>query len=225
MRKLFIGNKLYSSWSLRPWILMKYFDVPFAEMLIPLDMADTKEKIQSISSAGHVPVLMDGDFIVWDSLAIMEYIGDAYGHPIWPKSQMARAHARSLAAEVHSGFNALRTDCPMNLGKKYSFKNYSDAVLKNVDRISSLVKDCRERFGQDGSFLFGNFSAADAMYLPIITRLDTYSFPLSPILQAYRDILFKLPQFQEWREAALNESWIVEADEVADKPIQVFRRK
>lgn len=223
MPTLVIANKCYSSWSLRPWLLMKQLRVAFDEILIPLDLPDTKEKVLKHSPAGKVPILIDGDVTVWESLAIMEYVGEAFSAPVWPEDRAARAMARSVAAEMHAGFQGLRSACPMNLGRKYAPKDRGAAVARDVARFSDIVRQARDRFGAQGPFLFGAFSAADAMYAPLATRLDTYSIVLDPETRAYVDAVLALPAFQEWRAAALQESWIVDADEVDEDAIETFR--
>jgi len=220
---LVIANKCYSSWSLRPWLLMKQLGVPFEEITIPLDLPDTRAKVLKHSPAGKVPILIDGDVAVWESIAIMDHVGEAYGAPVWPEERRARAMARSVAAEMHSGFSALRSACPMNLGKKFAQKDRGEAVARDVARFSEVVHQARERVGTGGPFLFGAFSAADAMYAPLATRLDTYSFALDATTQAYVDTILSLPAFQEWRSAAMKEEWIVEADEVDEEPVEIYR--
>jgi glutathione S-transferase len=223
MPTLVIANKLYSSWSLRPWLLMKQLGVPFDEILIPLDRPDTKAKILEHSPAGKVPILIDGDVTVWETLAIMEYVGEAHTS-VWPTDRTARAMARAVASEMHAGFQALRSACPMNLGKKYARKDRGEAVARDVARFGEIVRQARERFGAGGPFLFGAFSAADAMYAPLATRLDTYSIALDPTTQAYVEAILALPAFQEWRDAGLKEAWTVEADEVDEEPIANYRQ-
>jgi len=223
MPTLVIANKCYSSWSLRPWLLMKQLGIPFDEIVIPLDLPDTKAKVLKHSPAGKVPILIDGDVTVWESIAIMEYIGDAFA-PVWPSDRDARAMARSVAAEMHAGFPALRSACPMNLGRKYAPKDRGDAVARDVARFSEIVRQARERFGAGGPFLFGAFSAADAMYAPLATRLDTYSIAIDATTRAYVDAILALPAFQEWRSAALKEEWIVDADEVDEDAIDNYRK-
>lgn len=224
MPTLVIANKLYSSWSLRPWLLLKHFGIPFEEIVIPLDRPDTKARVLEYSPAGKVPILIDGDVTVWESIAIMDYVGEAFGTPVWPSDRSARAMARSVAAEMHAGFQALRSACPMNLGKKYAGRDRGEAVARDVARFSEIVRQARERFGKDGPFLLGSFSAADAMYAPLVTRLDTYSIPLDATVQAYADAVLALPAFQEWRAAALEESWTVDADEVDEEPTAIYRK-
>jgi len=223
MPTLVIANKCYSSWSLRPWLLMKQLGVAFDEITIPLDLPDTKEKVLRHSPAGKVPILIDGDVTVWESISIMEYVGEAFGAPVWPKDREARAMARSVAAEMHAGFMALRSACPMNLGKKYARKDRGEAVARDVARFSEIVRQARERFGDGGPFLFGAFTAADAMYAPLVTRLETYSIALDGQARSYVDAILSLPAFQEWRSAALKETWIVDADEVDEEPTENYR--
>ena len=223
MPTLIIANKCYSSWSLRPWLLMKQLGIAFDEIVIPLDLPDTKAKVLAHSPAGKVPILVDGDVTVWESIAIMEYIGDAFA-PVWPSDRGARAMARSIAAEMHAGFPALRSACPMNLGRKFAPKDRGEAVARDVARFSEIVRQARERFGAGGPFLFGAFSAADAMYAPLVTRLDTYSIAIDATTRAYVDAILALPAFQEWRSAALKEEWIVDADEVDEDAIDNYRK-
>jgi glutathione S-transferase len=154
----------------------------------------------------------------------MEYVGEAYEAPIWPEDRKARAMARSVAAEMHAGFSALRSACPMNLGKKYAQKDRGEAVARDVARFSEIVRQARELAGASGPFLFGGFSAADAMYAPLATRLDTYSIALDATARTYVDAILSLPAFQEWRSAAMTEEWIVEADEVDEEAIENYRK-
>jgi glutathione S-transferase len=224
MPTLVIANKTYSSWSLRPWLLMKQLGVAFDEITIPLDLPDTKAKVLQHSPAGKVPILIDGDVTVWESISIMEYVGEAHGAPIWPEDRRARAMARSVAAEMHAGFSALRSACPMNLGKKYAQRDRGEAVARDVARFSEIVRQARELSEASGPFLFGAFSAADAMYAPLATRLDTYSIPLDATTRAYVDAILSLPAFQEWRSAAMTEEWIVEHDEVDEEAIENYRK-
>lgn len=224
MPTLVFANRLYSSWSLRPWLLMKQLGVAFDEVLIPLDTPTTKAEVLKYSPAGKVPVLVDGDATVWESIAIMDHVGEAYGAPVWPEERRARAMARSVAAEMHAGFSALRSACPMNLGKKYAERDRGAAVAADVARIEGIWREARERFGQGGPFLFGAFSAADAMYAPVVTRLDTYSIPVAPETRAYMDTILSLPAYRAWLAAALKETWVVHHDEVDETPIAVYRQ-
>ena len=224
MPTLVIANKCYSSWSMRPWLLLKQLGIAFDEITVPLDLPDTKARVLKHSPAGKVPILIDGDVTVWETIAIMEYVGEAYGAPVWPADRKARAMARSIAAEMHSGFSALRSACPMNLGKKFAQKDRGEAVARDVARFVEIVRQAREHFGAGGPFLFGAFSAADAMYAPLVTRLDTYSIALDATTRAYADAILFLPAFQEWRSAAMEEEWIVEADEVDEEAIEDYRK-
>lgn len=224
MPTLLIGNKCYSSWSLRPWLLMKELGVPFDEVLIPLDTPETKASILRHSPAGRLPVLVDGDLSVWDSLSIFEYVADRFGAAVWPQDRAARALARSISAEMHSGFQALRAACPMNLGKKFGARDRGEAVAADVARIAALWRDARSRHGAGGPFLFGAFSGADAMYAPVVTRFDTYSIPVDEDTRAYMDAILSLPSFREWRAAGLQESWVLDHDEVDEPPIATFRQ-
>jgi glutathione S-transferase len=224
MPTLVIANKCYSSWSMRPWLLLKQLGIAFDEITVPLDLPDTKARVLKHSPAGKVPILIDGDVTVWETIAIMEYVGEAYGAPVWPADRKARAMARSIAAEMHSGFSALRSACPMNLGKKFAQKDRGEAVARDVARFSEIVRQAREQFGAGDPFLFGAFSAADAMYAPLVTRLDTYSIALDATTRAYADAILILPAFQEWRSAAMEEEWIVEADEVDEEAIEDYRK-
>jgi glutathione S-transferase len=229
MPTLVIGNKLHSSWSLRPWLLMRQLGIPFDEVLIPftdpIDTPEWKGEVAKYSPAGKVPALVDGDIAVWESLAIMDHLADTLPDlAVWPRDRAARAMARSVAAEMHAGFSALRNACPMNLGKRFAPKDRGPAVAKDVGRIVGIWTTARERFGRGGPFLFGSFSAADAMYAPVATRFDTYSVDVPHICRDYMDALFETAAFREWREAALRETWIVPEDEVDEEPIVVLRR-
>ena len=223
---LYIGNKLYSSWSLRPWILMRAFDINFDETVIPLNVETTKEEIAKVSGAGKVPVLVDSGQTIWDSLAIAEYLQEKFPDtPVWPTNPRARTHARCLSAEMHSSFTALRGACPMNLGKRYARTDRGADVAADAARIEQLWTEARKNFGQstDAPFLYGEFCAADAMYAPVVTRLDTYDIPVSDQTRAYMDAVLGHPAFIEWREAALQETWIIEQDEVDEVAIENFR--
>lgn len=225
--KLVIGNKLYSSWSLRPWILMRHLGIPFEEVLVPLDRPDTKARILEHSPAGKVPVLVDGVATVWESLAIIDHLADLYPESdVWPREDAARAHARSIAAEMHAGFQKLRAALPMNLGKRYAHRDRGEGVAADVARVVAVWREARTRFGAGGPFLFGKaFGAADAMYAPVVTRLDTYSWPVDPDTRAYMDAVLALPAFVAWRDAALEEEWVIAHDEVDEEPIAVYRKR
>jgi glutathione S-transferase len=213
--KLVIGNKRYSSWSLRPWLLMTHFGIAFEEIGVLLDTPSFKPTVLKYSPAGRVPCLVDGDVSVFETLAIIEYLAET--HPdlaIWPRERAARALARSIANEMHAGFGALREACPMNLRRSFPWRDRGAAVNADVGRIVALWRDARARFGAGGPFLFGAFSAADAMYAPVATRLDTYAFPVAADTRAYIDAILTLPAFRAWKAGADAETEIVAADEV-----------
>ena len=212
---LVIGNKNYSSWSLRPWIALKEKGVEFTETVIPLDMPDTAKMIVAESPAGRVPVLKHGGLIVWESLAILEYAADVFpDRGFWPEGPKARAIARSAANEMHAGFMALRGACPMNLRRARKPVAMDNKVLADVRRIEALWAYCRSTNGQNGPFLFGAFSNADAMYAPVVTRLDTYDISVSAQTRDYMEAVMDTASFKAWKEAALQETWIVPSDEV-----------
>ena len=224
MPTLVIANKLYSSWSLRPWLLLKQAGIAFDEVLVALRQPDTRERILSHSPGGRVPVLIDGDITVWESLAIVEYAAERWPQAdIWPHDRPARALARSISAEMHAGFSALRNACPMNLGKTFAAKDRGATVAADVGRIEAMWRDARARFGQTGPFLFGAFSGADAMYAPVVTRLDTYSIPVSLDTRAYMDTILGLPAYKAWLEAALRESWAFKEDEHDERALADHR--
>lgn len=213
--QLVIGNKNYSSWSLRPWIAMTMAGIPFRETLIPLDTPETAALIAQHSGAGRVPVLLHGRHTVWESLAIMEYLAELFPEKhLWPKAVSARAIARAVSNEMHAGFGALRNALPMNLRRPRKPVPMSQQVLKDVARIEHIWRDCRARFGKGGKFLFGRFSIADAMYAPVVTRFDTYAVKVADDTRAYMDTIMNTEAFNAWREAALKEPWIIHADEV-----------
>ncbi len=223
MRKLVIGNKCYSSWSLRPWLLLKHLHADFDEVVVPLDTPEFKTELAKYGGAGKVPLLVDGETVVWESISIMDYVADAWNVPVWPRDIAARTLARSMVCEMHAGFTALRSACPMNLGKRYAARDRGAALAADVARIEELFRMARGRFGGSGPFLFGTFSAADAMYAPIVTRLNTYAIPVAEDTRAYMDTILTLPAFKRWLSDALNEPWVVDADEVAEQPIAILR--
>ena len=223
---LYIGNKLYSSWSLRPWIAMTALGIPFEETVIPLSDAQFAGRIAAISDAGLVPVLVDGDVKVWETLAILEYLAETFPDKgVWPSDREARAHARAISAEMHAGFSALRSACPMNLGKRFARRDRGADVAANVARVCAVVGEARSRFGKTagGPFLYGRFSAADAMYAPLLTRLDTYAFEVDDVTRTYIDAVLTSDAFKEWLGAALKEDWIIADDEVDEPAIENLR--
>lgn len=208
MLKLVVANKLYSSWSLRPWAVLKAFDIPFEEIIVPLRQADSRERLLEYSPSGKVPVLVDDDVVIWESMAIIEYLAEAFpDRAIWPREVKARAHARAIANEMHSGFQPLRQACPMHLGARFATPPLIDPLKANIDRIEDIWSSARNRFGAGGPYLFGGFTAADAMYLPIVTRFETYGVPVREATRAYMDTMLAHPAFVEWRTGAYKESW------------------
>lgn len=210
--KLVIGNKNYSSWSMRPWLALRASNIPFEEIFIPLytGQAD-KDRLLSFSRSGKVPALIDGDFTIWDSLAIIEYLAECFPEAkLWPQDRAARAHARSISAEMHSGFLPLRNECGMNLHRPIGSIALSEDARANIARVEEIWSDCRERYGKQGPFLFGAFSGADAMYAPVVHRFRTYAVKVGPLAQAYMETMMALPAFKEWTEAGLAETLIIE---------------
>jgi glutathione S-transferase len=207
---LIIANKAYSSWSMRPWIALKVAGLAFRETTICLGQDATSAEIKKYSAAGKVPVLKHGDITVWDSLAILEYLNEAFfNRHWWPADPQARATARAVAAEMHSGFQALRGNMPMNVRRHWPERGRAPGVAEDIARICTIWRDARERFGQDGPFLFGAFSHADAMYAPVVTRFKTYAVDLDPVSQAYCDAILALPAMREWYDLAAQEPWVI----------------
>lgn len=207
---LIIANKAYSSWSLRPWIAMKVQELSFRETVIRLDQPDTAQNIKAYAAAGKVPVLQHGDITVWESLAILDYLAEVFfDRHWWPADPLARATARAVSAEMHAGFTNLRSTMTMNVRKSVPHVERSEAVDKDIARITAIWNECRARFGAGGPFLFGAFSNADAMYAPVVTRFKTYCVDLDPACAAYSDAMLTLPAMKEWYAAAAEEPWII----------------
>lgn len=212
MLTLYIGNKNYSSWSLRPWLLMRALDIDFVEHWLGLGTAQFSNTIATISPAGRVPVLVDDGFSVWDTLAIIEYLAEKFpGKPVWPAEIKARARARSICAEMHSGFGALRNQMPMNLEALLPGKGWNLAVQKDVDRITQIWTELLSQHG--GPFLFGKFSAADAFYAPVVTRLQTHAVKMPAACERYGQAIRALPAMQQWTHEALAEHQYLAEDE------------
>jgi len=210
--KLVIGNKNYSSWSMRAWLALRANNIEFEEVLIPLYTGEAdKQRILSFTHSGKVPVLIDGDVTIWDSLAIIEYIAERFPEArLWPEDRVRRAHARSISAEMHSGFMALRNECGMNLHRPIGAIALSAEARANIARIEQIWIECRERHGRMGPFLFGDFGGADAMFAPVVHRFRIYAIEVAPEARDYMDTMMSLPAFQEWTQAALAETLVIE---------------
>jgi glutathione S-transferase len=238
---LYVANKLYSSWSLRPWILMTARDIPFEETVIPMYFPDSKARMLDISPTGKMPVLIvppshmpsngsavtgscgGSHRVIWESLAIMEFLHECFpGKGVWPGVPAARAHARAIASEMHAGFQALRNACPMNLGKRFAPKELSSDVSDNVRRLEGMWSDCRRRFAAGGDFLFGDFCAADAMFAPVVARLDTYQVPVATETRQYMNRVLGHPAFVKWRTEALAEPWTIDHYEEGWTAVESF---
>lgn len=216
--KLIIGNKAYSSWSLRGWLAAKQSGLLFEEVVVPLyDEAWDKrrEGDEFAPSSGKVPILWDGDVVVWDSLAIVEFLNDRTGNTrFWPTDEAARAMARSISAEMHSGFPALRARHTMNIRRALAPKRPDDEVLEELGRLMEIWAQARARFGGDGAFLFGEFGAADIMFAPVCTRIATYQLPVAGFALGYVEAVLGHPFMQDWIAAAQEEEWVIEKFEM-----------
>jgi glutathione S-transferase len=215
--KLIIGNKNYSSWSMRPWLALRANQIAFEEIFIPLYTGDSdKKRILDFTQSGKVPALLDGDVTIWDSLAIIEYAAERFPQTrLWPEDRASRAHARSISAEMHSGFVALRNECGMNLHRPVGAVTLSAAARADIARIQQIWIECRERYGKSGPFLFGGFGGADAMFAPVVHRFRTYAIEVAPEARRYMDTTMALPAFQEWTRAGLAETLVIEKFETA----------
>jgi glutathione S-transferase len=212
--KLLIGNKNYSSWSLRPWLLLTQLGIAFEEEALSFNDPEFKPRVLRYSKAGKVPVLLDGELIVWDTLAIIEYLAEKFpDRGIWPEHRAARAHARSICAEMHSGFAAMRSLMPMNCELRLAWMPLDQQVHRDVARVIEIWTDCRTRFGSTGPFLFGAFSAADAYYAPVVRRFLGFDVRLPEAAAAYVSTVDTLPAMRDWVAAALDEHDFVEIDE------------
>ena len=206
MLKIVVGNKKYSSWSLRGWLALRLAGAPYEEIVVPLDMPETAQNIRKYSPSGRVPALIDGDVTVWDSLAIAEYLHEKFpDRRLWPKDATERARARSVSAEMHSGFANLRNDCSMRILQQYPYKPLRAPTQAEVDRIIELWEECLKRSG--GPHLFGkDLCIADAFYAPVVSRLRTYSIPVSGAAKGYCDAIWAWPALQQWVADAQRET-------------------
>ncbi|SEQ60144.1 glutathione S-transferase [Devosia sp. YR412] len=211
--KLLIGNRNYSTWSLRPWLVLKHFGISFEDEVLQLSGDGWRDVLAQRSPTGKVPVLLDGDLVVPETIAIIEYLADRFpDKAIWPTDIGQRALARAAAAEMHAGFTSLRSHAPMNLRASHPGKVSVDSVAKDLHRLETLWGDLLTRSG--GPFLFGDFTAADAMFAPVATRIRTYALPVSDLAAGYVEAIYALPAFQDWLAQALHEPWIVDDDEI-----------
>ena len=206
-----LGNKRYSSWSLRPWLALKHTGAAFDEVVIPLYRDGSKEQILRHSPAGKVPILKQDGVTVWESLAICEYLADRFpAAGLWPADPAARARARSVSTEMHGGFATLRQNLPMDLSRQGGDPARVAAAQADIDRVAQIWRDCRAEHGADGPFLFGQFTNADAMYAPVVCRFRIYGVTLDPVCAAYVDAVMDLPAMREWTAAAAEEPWTLE---------------
>lgn len=204
---LVIGTRAWSSWSLRPWLGLKHTGCAFDEVLFPLRQPNQKARLLQHSPTGKVPVLKHGAVTIWDSLAILEYVAELFPDAgLWPEDRTARALARSVSAEMHSGFVALRTNMPMDLLNRFPEQGRTPETLEDIARITALWSEMRSRFGAGGAFLFGRFSIADCMFAPVVTRFVTYEVDLDPVCRAYVDAVLALPAMAEWTDKARAEA-------------------
>jgi glutathione S-transferase len=215
-----IGNKNYSSWSLRGWLMAKIAGIEFEEVVVPLDLPETQPTIRKYSPSGRVPVLLHRGLAIWESLAIAEYLNDIKPEGgLWPSSIAARAHARAISSEMHAGFLELRNNMPMNIRASYPGKGMTPGVRADIERITGLWRDCRKRFSgafeRDDGYLFGLISAADAMYAPVVTRLRTYGVQVDKDTDAYCNAVLGHPAMKEWIDAAKHEPWLIAQYELA----------
>ena len=208
---IYIGNKNYSSWSLRAWLMVKAAGVPHEEVLIPLYEPQSRDEILRHSPSAKLPALRHGAVTVWDSLAIGEYLAEcAPAARLWPADAAARAVARAVSAEMHSGFVVLRRQLPMNMRSSFPGRGLTPEAQADMNRIAALWRDCRKRFGAGGGFLFGNFTIADAMFAPVVSRIRTYKVDVEDEARAYADSLWAHPPLQDWAAAARIEPMVVE---------------
>jgi glutathione S-transferase len=211
---LVIGNKNYSSWSLRPWLFLKYHGIAFEEIRIPLYQADSKSRILGFSPSGKVPALIDGGLKVWDSLAIMEYLAERFPETqAWPENQAERAFARSISAEMHAGFTALRTHCGMNCRRLPATKKLPEEVYRDIERIGQIWQQCRQQHWDSGPWLFGQFTIADAMFAPVALRFHTYQLGTNAEALGYVNTVLEYPAIREWVEAGKRELEVIPAFE------------
>jgi len=213
---LFIGNKNYSSWSLRAWLAPAHVEIPFEESVIPLLDENWPRAIAGVSPSLKVPVLKHGAQVIWESLAILEYLAETFPEArLWPDEAATRAVSRAISAEMHAGFAALRTHMPLNVRKSLPGRGRAEGVEADIDRVCEIWRDARARFGSGGPFLFGPFTNADAMFAPVVSRFETYGVPLDGVCRAYAEAILSLDAMRAWSEGARAEPWVMEIFELA----------
>jgi glutathione S-transferase len=216
--KIFIGNKNYSSWSLRPWLALRHTGAAFEETMIVLDQPDSAANLRRESPSGRVPVLQHGTLVIWETLAICEYLAEQFpAARLWPADRHARAHARAVSNEMHAGFAELHNNLPMDISRRWPLGSRLAKAGPDIERVAAIWRECRERFGRHGSddsgdFLFGGFTIADAMFAPVVTRFVTYGVPLDPVGGAYVAAMQRWPAMQDWTAAARAEPWVINYD-------------
>lgn len=210
--KLYIGNKKYSSWSFRPWIAMRAKQIEFEDEVVPFNEDAVNPDYVKFSPTSKVPVLIDGELAIWESLAILEYLADRFpDKDFWPTDIAAKAHARSISNEMHGGFFGIRGRCPMNMARPIKAIEEDAAVRKDVTRIEQIWQECLDKYG--GPFLFGEFCNADAMFAPVVNRIEKYVLSDHQAVKSYSEAMLNHPAYKEWEVAGIAEEWIVPADE------------
>jgi len=207
---IYLGNKNYSSWSLRAWLVLRRTGAAFDELVIPIREKDSRETILRFSPSGKVPALHHKGTVVWDSLAIAEFLAETYPKiRLWPRDAVKRALARSVSSEMHAGFTDLRRTMPMNMRSSFPGREITPEAKADINRITAIWRDCRMKYGDGGDFLFGDFTIADAMFAPVVSRLKTYGVTLEDIPRSYSEAIWSLPDMQTWFDAARNEPWVI----------------
>jgi glutathione S-transferase len=211
---LWIGNKNYSSWSMRGWLMCKLAGIAFEEVLVRLDEPDRWTRFRGFSPSGRVPTLKDGELVIWDSMAIGEYLAERFpARKLWPADPVARALARSVCAEMHSGFAPLRNQLPMNMHRTKPPPKWDADAQRDIDRVQELWRECRAKHGAGGPYLFGALTLADCFYAPVVSRFTSYRVPMDGVCSAYCEAMWEWPALDAWREAAMKETWRIERDE------------
>jgi glutathione S-transferase len=212
---LWIGNKNYSSWSLRGWLACKLAGIAFDEVMVRLDEPDRPGRIRPHSPSGRVPALKDGDLVVWDTMAIGEYLAERFpARKLWPTEVKARATARAVSAEMHAGFQALRGQLPMNMRRDRPRPAWNADAQRDIDRVQEIWRTCRAAHGAGGPYLFGHLTLADCFYAPVVSRFTSYRVPMDGAASAYCEAMWEWPALEAWRDAALEETWVIEKDEI-----------